>query len=70
MKIGKKKKKEWAPKNGREQGEWGKMSKEAGSIDPLTEPQEGQLCGYVVFARPHPTPPGWYNRQSFFLILQ
>ena len=27
-------KKERAPKNGREQGEWGKMSKGAGSIDP------------------------------------
>ncbi len=31
VKIGKK---ERAPKNGREQGEWGKMSKGAGSIDP------------------------------------
>ncbi len=37
VKIGKK---ERAPKNGREQGEQGKMSKGAGSIDPpLTEPQ-------------------------------
>ena len=27
-------KKERAPKNGREQGEWGKMSNGAGSIDP------------------------------------
>ena len=27
-------KKERVPKNGREQGEWGKMSKGAGSIDP------------------------------------
>ncbi len=36
VKIGKK---EQAPKNGREQGERGKMSKGAGSIDPpLTEP--------------------------------
>ncbi len=31
VKIGKK---ERAPKNGREQGEWGKISKGAGSIDP------------------------------------
>ena len=31
-------KKEQAPKNEREQGERGKMSKGAGSIDPLTEP--------------------------------
>ncbi len=31
VKIGKK---ERAPKNGREQGEWGKMSEGAGSIDP------------------------------------
>ncbi len=31
VKIGKK---ERAQKNGREQGEWGKMSKGAGSIDP------------------------------------
>ncbi len=31
---------EQAPKNGREQGEQGEMTKEAGSIDPpLTEPQ-------------------------------
>ena len=36
VKIGKK---ERAPKNGREQGDWGKMSKGAGSIcPPLTEP--------------------------------
>ncbi len=33
-------KKEWAPKNEREQEEWGKMSKGAGSIDPLTEPHK------------------------------
>ncbi len=33
-------KKERTPKNGREQGKCGKMSKGAGSIDPpLTEPQ-------------------------------
>ncbi len=31
-------KKERALKNGREQGERGKMSKGAGSTDPLTEP--------------------------------
>ncbi len=34
--------KEQARKNGREQGEWGKLSKGAGSIDP--PPQQSLIC--------------------------
>ena len=43
MKTGKK---ERVPKNGREQGKWGKMLKGAGSLDPpLTKPQKSMVRG-------------------------
>ncbi len=62
MKIGKK---ERASQNGREQGEWGKMSKGAGSIyrSPLTEPRLGSYHflpggGQIFF--------GWSEGDFFF----